>query len=112
MEIEWKNGDRCVYKNSGAVVIGWHPSYPILIIDSDEFGLESCSACELSEPEAPEQKNEREMVELARDFYELTVSVGDACGLPSSLKAWDRVSIKHRNFLTELAIALNYRGKQ
>ena len=112
MEIEWKNGDRCVYKNNGAVVIGWHPSHPILIIDSDEFGLESCSACELSKPETPEQKSERERMELARDFYELTVSVSDTCGLPSSLKAWNKMSMKHRNFLAELAIALNYLGKQ
>lgn len=59
----WNRGDECIYKGNSAIVIGWHPSKHVVIIDSDEFGLKPCSPFELSKPETPEQKAEREMKE-------------------------------------------------
>lgn len=72
--VEWQNGDECVYKGAGAVFIGYHPSHPVMVIDSDEFGLgmvpiEAMGSEGLSKPESPEQKTEREREEKAKALY-------------------------------------------
>jgi hypothetical protein len=58
-----------VYKNNGAIVIGWHPSHPVIIIYSDEFGLCSCLPCDLSKPETPAEREETERLEAAYYLY-------------------------------------------
>lgn len=102
LEVEWKAGDECVYKGNGAVVIGWHPSHPVVIIDSDEFGLESCSACELSKPETPEQKVERERLEAIDSMF-IELNLGEE----RELNEDDRESIHWKS--CEVAYDAGYR---
>lgn len=53
MKEEWESGTKCTYRGNGAVVVGWHPCHPLLVIDSNEFGLVGVSPDEL------EAENER-----------------------------------------------------
>lgn len=62
--LEWEAGDHCVFKGEAAVVIGWHPEHPVLVIDSDANGFIGITDLSLlSKPETPQQREERERLE-------------------------------------------------
>ncbi len=61
---EWAAGDHCVYDHEGAVVVGWHPEHPVLVVDSFKYGLKSVRLDEISKPETQEQKSARERDEI------------------------------------------------
>lgn len=81
--VEWKPGDRCIYEGNGAIIVGWHPEHPVIVIDADEFGLIGVSMNELIKPETPEQKEERELV---NDLHcEMSFEPGEASRLAKAL---------------------------
>lgn len=68
---DWKRGDMCVYKNYPAIVVGWHPHHPVVVVDSDEFGLTGAALNELTEAGTQEQKTEREQTSDIEDVKTL-----------------------------------------
>lgn len=70
VEHKWESGDECVWRGNAAIVIGYHPSHPAIIIDSDEFGLTSVSLTDLRKPETESERLERERRDLINDTCE------------------------------------------
>lgn len=64
-QVDWKSGDHCIYTyqdgtKCGALVIGPHPDQPVFIIETYDNYLQTATLEDLSKPETPEQKKERE----------------------------------------------------
>lgn len=79
---EWKNGDRCVYCGEVALFIGLCPSdnHQCAIELNDQLVLAQIE--DLSKPESPEQKAERERLEAAYDLYCYAIG-SSACMYPT-----------------------------
>ncbi|CAM0025702.1 hypothetical protein VPH95E331_0086 [Vibrio phage 95E33-1] len=70
-EVEWKNGDECLYKDFKYTFIGMTPTFndfSCLIFDCSQ-GIKHIDVRELSKPETPQQREERERLEAAYDLY-------------------------------------------
>jgi hypothetical protein len=78
-QVEWKSGDECTYINEsgerfGAIVIGWHPEHPGLIIETFVGMLLKVTMEDIEKPkhtETPEQKKERARLENGKSFYKV-----------------------------------------
>ena len=60
---DWAVGERCVYDHEAAIVVGWHPEHPVIVIDSCKHGFTAVQVGQISKPETPERKAAREAVE-------------------------------------------------
>lgn len=66
-EVEWKNGDRCIYDGSEYTFVGLTPAFndTSCILFDTKNGIEHVCVRKLSKPETPQQREEREREELA-----------------------------------------------
>ncbi|CAM0051744.1 hypothetical protein VPHF89G1_0004 [Vibrio phage F89 g1] len=73
MEIEWKNGDECVYKHQPDVTymfVGMHPvNSRSAVCWNEKEGIAQIHIDFISKPETPQQREERERLEAAYDLY-------------------------------------------
>lgn len=70
LAVEWKNGDECIYRGGWAIVVGWHPQHPLVVIDTN-YGFEAVRVGDLSKPETPQQREERERIEAAIMLHDI-----------------------------------------
>lgn len=67
MSNEWKNGDECVFDDRSGIFIGLmkNKSLAVVEINNKDF-VDYIPVSKLSKPETPEQKAERERLELVK----------------------------------------------
>lgn len=112
--VEWKNGDLCVFKGEAAVVIGWHPAHPVLVIDSDAKGFIGITDLSLlSKPETPQQREERERLEAAIELHDLAQDVYFACDGGSDGSAiWDKAPERVKSTYLAIVDKTGYRKQK
>lgn len=105
----WSHGDICVFENEGAIVVGWHPEHPVLVIDSDAKGFIGITDLSLlSKPETPQQREERERLEAAIELHDIAnLSYYEGC-LPFGCN-WDDAGDKVKNMWLAIVDKTNYR---
>ncbi|AUR91255.1 hypothetical protein NVP1158O_28 [Vibrio phage 1.158.O._10N.261.45.E12] len=68
-DVEWNNGDFAIYEGSVVMVIAYHPKHPVIVVETSTEEYINVGICELSSPETPQQREERERLEAAYDLF-------------------------------------------
>ncbi len=69
--VEWASGDVAIYEGRHALVIAYRPHYPSVVIELPGNEYLNVLAIELSKPETPQQREEREREE---EIYNMCAS--------------------------------------
>lgn len=111
-QVEWKNGDECKYLNSPVkhYFIGANPLLEShCYIVSDDGYVNYVNVGDLSKPETPEQKAERERIENGKAIYDLMSSIEmnhDIAGTPNT---WAELRDERQSVYIQLAESVGYR---
>lgn len=108
--VEWKSGDKCVYKCHEGVVIGWHPEQPMIVIETTEHGILCATFVELSKPLTPAQKQQKIDEQNGELYYELVLDLARRNNM-SNEKQWRDTPVDYKNLCVDIAKQIDFKGK-
>ncbi len=77
MDIKWKNGDECAFDDRTGIFIGLSKNNRLAIVEIDNeainHDIDLVRVCDLSKPETPNQREERERLEAAYHLYSIAM---------------------------------------
>ncbi|AUR87914.1 hypothetical protein NVP1105O_71 [Vibrio phage 1.105.O._10N.286.49.B4] len=85
-EVEWKSGDIAILYGDQVLVIAYHPNHPVVVVETNDNEYLNVGISDLSKPETPQQRKDRERLEAAYDLF--VCAADDGVAVNPNLKDW------------------------